>query len=136
MIARALADLETALRQAGVGPSARRRLLAESRDHLLEASAARGEEVAVAAFGDVRSLARDVAAGLATARTRRAAYGGFGALVATGLAYLYVMSLTPAGGTWPDLFAARHEAIGVAAAERPVARAAAPSGRMSDAASA
>ena len=114
VIARALADLETALRQAGVGPRTTRRLLDEAYDHLLEASAARGEDAAIAAFGDVRALARDVAAGLATARTRRAAYGGFAALAATGLAYLYVMSLTPGGG-WPDMFSARHEAVGVTA---------------------
>lgn len=105
MIDRYLRELERDLSARGVRGRAAERVLAEARDHLLES----GE---VESFGPSDRIADEIAAQLATTRTIRSTYGAFAALAAAGLSYLAFLAL--AGQ--PDLFAARHEAIGIAAA--------------------
>ena len=98
-----LRELERELTARGVrGPSARR-VLDEARDHVLEAGS-------VERFGPPDRIASEVAAELATTRTLRSTYGAFAALALTASTYLGFMVFAGA----PDLFAARHEALGVA----------------------
>jgi hypothetical protein len=104
-----------ALARQGVRGRSARRLLDESRDHLFELSARHGEEKAVGRFGDAETIARTVAAQLATTRTRVAAYETFGALALTAIAYLAVAGLVDRGGGSADLFGAEHEGLGVLA---------------------
>ena len=103
MIERYLAQLERELAARGVRGHNAARVLDEARDHLLESGS-------VHDFGPSERIAREVAAELATTRTIRSSYAAFGALALTGGMYLGFMAF---GGA-PDLFSARHEAIGVA----------------------
>lgn len=104
MIDRYLADLGRELAARGVRGRAAGRVLTEARDHLIELES-------VERFGPSAQIAQEVAAELATTRTIRSAYAAFAALALTAATYLGFMAL--AGQ--PDLFSARHEAIGVAA---------------------
>jgi hypothetical protein len=103
VIDRYLRELERDLAARGVRGRAAERVLAEARDHLLELED-------LERFGPSDRIASEVAAQLATTRTIRSAYGAFIALAVTGFAYLAFLAL--AGQ--PDLFAASHEAVGVA----------------------
>ncbi len=69
MIDAYLDELERALHMRGVK---RRRVLAECRDHLLDAAAERGEAEAVRAFGSARALAAELDTEVATRRGLRA----------------------------------------------------------------
>jgi HAAS domain-containing protein len=110
-----LARLGADLARRGVRCPANARVVDEARDHLLELAAEHGEEGAIERFGSSEELARDVAAQLATTRTIRSTYGAFAALAFTGVVYLAFMALAGGAGGGPDLFSARHEAVGVAA---------------------
>jgi hypothetical protein len=99
-----LRDLRRDLAERGVRGRAADRILTEARDHLLES----GD---VERFGSSDRIAREIAAQLATTRTIRSTYGAFVALAFTGLTYLAFLAL--AGQ--PDLFSARHEAVGLIA---------------------
>jgi hypothetical protein len=86
------------------------RLLAETRDHLLEATARSDAATAVGAFGDPLELARQAAAELGTARTRTAALSAFAGLAIAGAVYAvlfltlsYAGSADIAGGSVPGL---------------------------------
>jgi hypothetical protein len=106
-----LRRLERELAERGVRGGTARRVLAEARDHLLELEENHGT---IERFGTSEQVAREIAAQLATTRTIRSAYGAFGALAVVGLAYLAFMALVDREGS-PDLFAGRHELIGVTA---------------------
>ena len=110
MIDRVLDELAAALHGDGVRGTASRRVLAEARDHLEEATARVGEEEAIRDFGSPRELAGLVAAEVATSRTRSAAYATFLVLAPLGLAYsaLYLSfpngsQLDQSGGSVPGL---------------------------------
>jgi hypothetical protein len=107
-----LADLARELRARGVRGRSAARVLAEARDHLAELEQAHGS---IDRFGPSEQIAREVAAQLATTRTFRATYAAFAALALTAAAYLvFFASINQRSGA-PDLFSARHEAVGVAA---------------------
>jgi hypothetical protein len=110
-----LTVLRRALRESGVEGRAADRFLAESRDHLLELARVDGEREALSRFGDARALAEQVAAQLATSRTRRATYGAFGALALVGLGYFGFFAAVNLGGGGPDIFDGRIAALGVLA---------------------
>lgn len=110
-----LTVLRRALRESGVRGRLADRVLAESRDHLLELERERGKLEAVRCFGDARQLARTIAAQLATARTRRATYGSFGALVLAAVGYVGFFAAVKLGGGWPDIFAGEHAVVGLLA---------------------
>jgi hypothetical protein len=108
-----LGSLERRLAQVGVEGRDAGRLLAETRDHLLEAGERSSAASAVSAFGDPLELARRVAAELGTTRTRTAALSAFAALAFSGgvyavlfvtLAHAGLLDLT--GGSVPGLGAA------------------------------
>jgi hypothetical protein len=105
--------LRRALKASGVEGRAADRVLAESRDHLLELARVNGEQKALSRFGDAPALAEQVAALLATSRTRRATYGAFGALALAGVGYLGFFAVVSLGGGWPDIFDGRVAALGV-----------------------
>lgn len=91
---RYLRELERALPRTSL---ARRRVLAEVEDHLREAAAEHGEEAAIAAFGDARTLARRYAP---QAAGRLAALAVLALLAFPVLAYpAYENGLPPA--PWP-----------------------------------
>ena len=115
MIEQYLMALARALEESGVEGRAADRVLAESRDHLLELAQEAGEQEAAAHFGDARALAQQVAAQLATTRTRAATYGSFGALALVGAGYLGVFAAVNLGGGWPDIFDGQLAALGVLA---------------------
>ena len=115
MIEQYLMALARALEESGVEGRAADRVLAESRDHLLELARENGEQEALARFGDARALAEQVAAQLATSRTRRATYGAFAALALTGAGYLGFSAVVNLGGGWPDIFDGQLAALGVLA---------------------
>lgn len=115
MIEQYLTVLGRALKERGVEGRAARRVLAESRDHLLESAREDGELEAVSRFGDARALAERVAAQLATSRTRRATYGAFGALVLAAAGYVGSLAVVNLGGGGPDIFEGRIAALGLAA---------------------
>jgi hypothetical protein len=110
-----LTVLGRALKESGVEGRAADRVLAESRDHLLELARENGEQEALARFGDARALAEQVAAQLATSRTRRATYGAFAALALTGAGYLGFSAVVNLGGGWPDIFDGRVAVLGLLA---------------------
>ena len=112
MIEPYLADLARELRARGVRGRSAARVLAEARDHLVELEQARGS---IDRFGPSEQIAREVATQLATTRTFRATYAAFTALALTATAYLVFFASINQGGGSPDLFSARHEAVGVAA---------------------
>lgn len=103
------------LERCGISGRDRRRVLAETEDHLRELSVEHGERGALTRFGESRELARQIAAQLATTKTIRSTYGAFAALSLTGLGYVGFLAFIDHGG-WPDLFSGDHEAIGVLAA--------------------
>jgi hypothetical protein len=107
-----LTVLGRALSACGVEGRAADRVLEESRDHLLELARETDEREALSRFGDARALAEQVAAQLATSRTRRATYGSFAALALTGLGYLGFFAAVNLGGGWPDIFDGRIAALG------------------------
>jgi hypothetical protein len=115
VIERYLTVLARALKESGVEGRAADRVLAESRDHLLDLAQEADEEEAMARFGDARALAQQVAAQLATTRTRAATYGSFGALALVGAGYLGVFAAVNLGGGWPDIFDGQLAALGVLA---------------------
>jgi hypothetical protein len=115
VIDRYLVDLAGALRARGVRGRPADRVLAESRDHLLELAREDSEAEAVARFGDAEELARTVAGQLATRRGRRATYGSFGALALTGAGYLGFLAAVDLGGGSPDIFDGRSALLGVLA---------------------
>ena len=104
--------LERELAERGVRGASARRVLAEARDHLVELAERDGT---IEAFGPSRQVAAEIAAQLATTRTIRSTYGAFGVLAFVGFAYLAFMAVVGREES-PDLFGARHELIGVAAA--------------------
>jgi hypothetical protein len=110
-----LASLASRLDALGVRGGAARRVVAEARDHLREAGSD-GEDEAVRRFGPIDDVARMVAAELATAGTRTATYGAFGALALAGLGFGIAFLLVPAAGGWPDIFGGNPALIGVIAA--------------------
>jgi hypothetical protein len=91
------------------------RVLAESRDHLLELAQEDGEQEALARFGEARALAQQVAAQLATTRTRRATYGSFAALALAAIGYLGCLAAIDLGGGSPDIFDGQIVALGLLA---------------------
>ena len=115
MIEQYLTVLGRALKESGVRGRAADRVLAESRDHLLELAQESGEREALSRFGDARALAGQVAAQLATTRTRRATYGAFGTLAIVGVGYLGFFAAVNLGGGGPDIFDGRIAALGVLA---------------------
>jgi hypothetical protein len=107
-----LRELRVGLDAAGVHGRVAARMLAETEDHLLEASDASGEDEAVGAFGSPGAVTSAVAAGLATARTRAAACAGFVALTPVALTYVALFLSFPgsnavrtSGGSVPGLAA-------------------------------
>lgn len=105
-----LGTFERRLEQVGVDGGAAERLLAETRDHLLEAAQRSDPATAVRAFGDPLELARQAAAELGTARTRTAAVSAFAGLALAGAAYTvlfltfsYAGSVDITGGSVPGL---------------------------------
>jgi hypothetical protein len=110
-----LAVLGRALRESGVEGRVADRVLAESRDHLLELAEEQGEQEALARFGEARALAQQVAAQLATTRTRRATYGSFAALALAAVGYLGCLAAIDLGGGSPDIFDGQIAALGVLA---------------------
>jgi hypothetical protein len=111
MSERFLSRLAGELATCGVHGSDAQRVLAEARDHLLEAAAA-GEADAGECFGDPAEIARLVASELATARARRATFASFAALALTGVVYGLVFVLQGAAGGPPDIFGGRIGAVG------------------------
>jgi hypothetical protein len=107
-----LSDLARELRARGVRGRSAARVLAEARDHLAELEQAHGS---IDRFGPSEQIAREVAAQLATTRTFRATYAAFAALALTAAAYLVFFASINQGSGSPDLFSARHEAVGIAA---------------------
>lgn len=99
----------------GVVGRARSRVLVETEDHLHELAAEQGEDAAVARFGEARTLAREIAAQLATTRTIRSTYATFAVLTVTALAFIGFFAFVQFDGGPPDLFAGDHEALGVLA---------------------
>ena len=112
MIERVLTELAVGLSEDGVSGRARRRVLAEARDHLEEATAAVGEDEAVRAFGPPRELAGLVAAEVATMATRAAALATFGVLGVAGLVYAVLFLTLPLAGV-PDVFGGSVPGLGV-----------------------
>jgi uncharacterized membrane protein len=115
VIDRYLTVLARALEERGVQGRAADRVLTESRDHLLELAQEAGEQEAAERFGDPSALAQQVAAQLATTRTRAATYGSFGALALVGAGYLGVLAAVNLGGGWPDIFAGQIAWLGLLA---------------------
>jgi hypothetical protein len=108
-----LGELADRLDAVGVRGKWRRRVLDEACDHLQEL-AAEDAETAAARFGDPGEVARLVAAELANARTRSAAYATFAALALAGVAFTSLLALVPAAGGWPDIASGRVAAAGPA----------------------
>ncbi len=91
-----------ALNARGVRGRSAQRVLAEVADHVDEARR-HGDPDPVAAFGDPAVFAREVAAELATAQSRRATFAVFAALALTGVCYALVLGLVPHAGGWRDV---------------------------------
>lgn len=106
MIEPYLRELEAELGAVGIRGSLRRRILAETADHLHESGDA-------ARFGEPRLVAVRFADELATTGARRAAFTSFLALAPAGIAYAVLFGLIR---TWPDIASARPLplAIGIA----------------------
>jgi hypothetical protein len=104
-------EVAARLESLGVRGKALDRVLAEMRGHLEDAQRA-GDDDPAASFGDPREFAREVAAQLATSRTRRAALTSFGALAVVGTAYTAMFALVPAAGGWADIFGGHVQALG------------------------
>ena len=111
MIEAYLRRLEHDLSERGVRGASARRVLDEARDHLLELQDRDGT---IERFGESGEVATQIAAQLATTRAIRSTYGAFSALALAGCAYVGFMGLIGLEGS-PDLFAGRHELLGVGA---------------------
>lgn len=89
-----LRELSAELRRRGVPPARRRRLLAETADHL------RGDADALSRFGDAAMLAQRCADELATPAARRMSFRAFAALAFAGLFFgtllLSIFTVMPA----------------------------------------
>jgi len=109
-----LGYFERRLGQVGVGGRDAARLLAETRDHLLEAAQRSGAAAAVSSFGDPLELARQAAAELGTTRTRIATLRGFSALAVAGAAYAALFLMLPFAGS-PDIAGGSVPGLGAAA---------------------
>lgn len=94
---RYLAELEAELGAVGIRGSLRRRILAETEDHLRES----GD---VARFGEPALVAARFADELATSGARRVAFTSFLVLAPAGIAYAALFGLIR---TWPDITSAR-----------------------------
>jgi hypothetical protein len=101
-----LDELSAALAAVGIRGARRRRILAETEDHLSES----GDE---SAFGEPALVAQRFADELATVGARRAAFAAFVALAPAAIAYA-ALFLTNAPG--PDITSARTLGVGIAAA--------------------
>ena len=101
------------LERRGVLARDRRRVLAETKDHLHELADRHGEQQAIERFGDSSSLAVEIAAQFATTKTVRSTYATFGALAVTALAYLGLLAY--ADDRAPDILAGKQAAVGVGA---------------------
>ncbi|TML41179.1 MAG: hypothetical protein E6G25_02280, partial [Actinobacteria bacterium] len=106
MIERYLRELEAELGAVGIRGSLRRRILAETADHLRET----GD---VARFGESKLIAARFADELATNGARRVAYTSFLALAPAGIAYAILLGLIR---TWPDITSAKVLPFGIATA--------------------
>jgi hypothetical protein len=106
VIERYLDELTSELGSVGIRGAQRRRILAETEDHLRES----GDP---ARFGDPGLVAARFADELATSGARRIAWGSIVALAPAGIASAILFSL-PA--PWPDITAGRSVPIAVAAA--------------------
>lgn len=97
-----LAELSRELEQVGIRGRLRRRILAESEDHL------RSDPAALERFGSPAELANTFAAELGTRASRRAAVGAFAALAFAGAVFAVsflsaALAGQPAPDTWPVL---------------------------------
>ena len=97
-----LAELSRELEQVGIRGRLRRRILAESEDHL------RSDPAALERFGSSAELANTFAAELGTRASRRAAVGAFAALAFAGAVFAVsflsaALAGQPAPDTWPVL---------------------------------
>ena len=97
-----LNELEGALQVRG---AARRRLLRECHDHLLDAAAERGQESAVQSFGSPVELAASFDAEVATRRGLRATYATAAAVLATGGCTLVLINAASSAATAPTVWA-------------------------------
>jgi hypothetical protein len=103
---RYLSELAAELGAVGIHGSRRRRILAETADHLRESGDA-------TAFGEPRLIAAGFADELATNGARRVAFTSFLALAPAGLAYALLLGLIR---TWPDIASARLLPLAIATA--------------------
>jgi hypothetical protein len=101
-----LNELEAELGALGIRGSLRRRILAETADHLRDSQDA-------ASFGEPRLIAGRFADELATNGARRVAFTSFLALAPAGLAYAVLLGLIR---TWPDIASARLLPLAIATA--------------------
>ena len=97
-----LAELSRELEEVGIPGRLRRRILAESEDHL------RSDPAALERFGSPAELANTFAAELGTRASRRAAVGAFAALAFAGAVFAVsflgaAFADQPAPDTWPVL---------------------------------
>jgi hypothetical protein len=97
VIERYLRELEAELGAVGIRRSLRRRILAETADHLHESGDA-------ARFGEPKLIAARFADELATSGARRVALTSFLALAPAGIAYAVLFGLIR---TWPDIASAK-----------------------------
>jgi hypothetical protein len=103
---RYLRDLETELSAVGIRGSRRRRILAETADHLRESGN-------TARFGEPKLIAARFADELATNGARRVAFMSFIALAPAGIAYAVLLGLIR---TRPDIAAAKMLPLAIASA--------------------
>jgi hypothetical protein len=103
---RYLRELEVELGEVGIRGSRRRRILAETTDHL-------GESDDPAGFGEPRLIAARFADELATNGARRTALFSFFALAPAGIGYALLLGLSRPG---PDITSAKTLPLGLAAA--------------------
>ena len=106
MIERYLRELEAELGAVGIRGSLRRRILAETADHLRET----GD---VARFGEPKLIAARFADELATNGARRVAYTSFLALAPAGIAYAILLGLIRTG---PDITSGKVLPLAIASA--------------------
>jgi hypothetical protein len=95
---RRLEELASALRVRG---RARRRLLAECRDHLTDATAAHGDEEAARRFGDVQDLAAALDTEVAVRRSIRATAATAIGVLAVGGSTLAMLNASVVGASLP-----------------------------------
>ena len=106
MIEGYLRELDAELGAVGIRGSLRRRILAETADHLHESGDA-------ARFGEPKLVAVQFADELATSGARRVAFTSFLALAPAGIAYAVLFGLVR---TWPDIASAKLLPLAIGAA--------------------